>query len=44
MQLRGFSHHTVRTYTDCLKDYLSRLDKPLNETTEYQVSKASAWE
>lgn len=39
MQLRGFSQHTVRTYTDCLTDYLSRLDKPLNETTEYDIRK-----
>ncbi len=37
MQLRGFSSHTVRSYTLRTVDYLSWLNKPLSATTEYDV-------
>lgn len=33
MQLRGFSRHIIRSYTECVTEYLSLL----NETTEYDV-------
>jgi len=37
MQLRGFSKHTIRSYTECVTEYLSLLNKPLSATTEYDV-------
>lgn len=37
MQLRGFSKHTIRSYTERVTDYLSLLNKPLSVTTEYDV-------
>ena len=32
MQLRGFSKHTIRSYTECVTEYLSLLNKPLSAT------------
>lgn len=37
MQLRGFSRHIIRSYTECVTEYLSLLNKPLSEKTEYDV-------
>ncbi len=37
MQLRGFSSHTVRSYTERVIEYLTFLNKPLSATTEYDV-------
>ena len=37
MQLRGFSKHTIRSYTERVTEYLSLLNKPLSATTEYDV-------
>ena len=37
MQLRGFSKHTIRSYTECVMEYLSLLNKPLSATTENDV-------
>ncbi len=37
MQLRGFSSHTVRSYTERVTEYLNFLHKPLSAATEYDV-------
>ena len=37
MRLCGFSKHTIQSYTECVTEYLSLLNKPLPATTEYDV-------
>ena len=37
LRLRGFSDHTIRSYTSHVTDYLSTLSKPLTMTNELDV-------